>query len=94
MKPAICCVCGKIPSSLGDGDWVKFQDYDGETTPELTHPAGLEYFCNEHLKEGRSLISMKSIDALNKLRAAHSFDNTKEVSRTPQKKWWLRWLKS
>lgn len=92
MKPAICCVCGKSPISLDDGDWVKFKDYDKEATTELSHPIGLEYFCNEHIDEGRSLSNMNSVDALNKLKAMHSFNNVEEVSGNSNKKWWLRWL--
>lgn len=93
MKPAICCVCGKSPASIGDGDWVKFLDYDKEGTIELSHPRGLQYFCNEHIKEARSLINLTSDDALNKLKTIHSIDSTNESSHISKKNWLTRWLK-
>ncbi len=93
MKPAICCVCGKPSTSQDDGDWVKFQDYDEETTTELSHPVGLEYFSNKYIDEARKLVHMNSIDAVNKMKAMHSFDSIKEVNVISKKKWWQRWLR-
>lgn len=67
MKPALCCICGKIPASANEGDWLEFQDYDAEGIG-ISHPAGLEYFCDEHVGSGRRFISYTAAAALKKIK--------------------------
>ncbi len=71
MKPAVCCICGKASAFIDDGDWIEFRDCDSERTPQLSHPVGLEYFCNQHIEEARRFINMSSVDALYKLNAIY-----------------------
>lgn len=71
MKPAVCCICGKIPATAHEGDWLEFQDYHSEGIG-ISHPAGLEYFCDEHVAAARSLTGMDSMDALKQMRTAYS----------------------
>ena len=69
MKPAICNLCGKPRSSEeGKGDWLEFLDYENEEPVMITHPQGLEYYCDEHLEDARRLVHLNSIKVLEKLR--------------------------
>ncbi len=72
MKPAICGVCGRFQVA---GDWVEFQDYDESQLTSLTHPAGLEFFCNEHLGEALKLASQDESSALNALKMTYLSDS-------------------
>lgn len=67
MKPAICSICGKFPAA---GDWVAFQDHDEGQPIGLSHPAGLEYFCDEHVGAARRLVSLDAASALATLKKA------------------------
>lgn len=67
MKPAICSICGKFPAT---GDWVAFQDHDERQPIGLSHPPGLEYFCDEHVGAARRLVSLDAASALEALKKA------------------------
>ena len=67
MKPAICSICGKFPAA---GDWVAFQDHDERQPIGLSHPPGLEYFCDEHVGAARRLVSLDTASALATLKKA------------------------
>lgn len=67
MTPAVCCICGKIPTTDHDGDWLEFQDYDAEGMG-LSHPQGLEFFCGEHISSGRRFTSFTAAEALKKIK--------------------------
>lgn len=71
MKLAACCICGKIPATANEGDWLEFQDYHAEGIG-MSHPAGLEFFCDEHIDAARSLTGIDSTDALKQMRAVYA----------------------
>jgi hypothetical protein len=89
MKPAICGVCGKSAVESQNGDWVAFSDYKRLENEEIGHPDGLEWFCEMHLEEAKSLSTMKSSDALAELRNRHPYT---ESAKTKKKKsnWFQR----
>ena len=68
MKPAICCICGNFPAANNEGDWVAFADHDVEAEPSLSHPDGLEYFCEEHINAARCFTSFTAAEALKKIK--------------------------
>jgi len=96
MKPAICYLCGKSAldeSSDDKGNWVEFEDYKKESVDNLSHPIGLEYFCNEHFSEANRLKHKKSDEALIELKKIYFVikDNVILPSLIPS--WWQRLMK-
>lgn len=92
MKPAVCGVCGKIPTKTQMGDWVEFSDYDAEGEKDLSHPDGLEYFCDEHLNAARSLAGLPTAEALMQLRALYADHVDNQAAEATKKPFWKRWL--
>ena len=95
MKPAVCFLCGK--SAIEEpqdnkGDWLKFADYQQDSSTSLTHPEGLEYVCNEHLSAAKLLINKSSKEALLELQQKYGkFD--KAIYQGPmsnKQTWWQR----
>lgn len=68
MKPAICSICGRFPAT---GDWVEFLDHDERQPIGLSHPAGLEYFCDMHVDAARRLAGLDAASALATLKKAY-----------------------
>ena len=83
MKPAVCGVCGKSAIESHSGDWVTFSDYKQLDKDEIGHPEGLEWFCERHLEEAKSLLRLKSAEVLVELRNRHP---TTETTNTNKKK--------
>jgi hypothetical protein len=92
MKPAVCGICGKIPDKAQMGAWVEFSDYDAEGEKDLSHPDGLEYFCDEHLDAARSLAGLTSAEALKKLQILYSSSHVNQTNESPKKPFWKKWL--
>lgn len=70
MRPPICAICGKDFGDAGiSGDWVSFELTDEEKKYNkkfkepgfVGHPAGLEWFCDDHLQgaEEYSFLTLK-----------------------------------
>lgn len=94
MKPAVCNICGKTPSSTEDnGDWVKFLDYDNEAPTTISHANGLEYFCGEHINEARRLDNINVQEALIKLNEIYPHKEIEAADSKPEKKWWTIFFK-
>ncbi len=92
MRPAICELCGKpaideIPPN--EGDWIKFANYQLLDQFPLGHPAGMEYFCDEHLAAARPLAHETSEAALAKLREQYR-DLPPYKKATPPRSMWQR----
>lgn len=98
MKPAVCYLCGKSAieeNPTKKGDWIEFEDYKQESTGSLSHPIGLEYFCNEHLSASRRLKHKESGEALAELKEMFPPTESSVVSvvKANQKSsWWRRWI--
>lgn len=92
MKPAVCSICGKIPTKTQMGDWVEFSDYDTEGEKDLSHPDGLEFFCDEHIDAALSLAGMTSTEALKQLRALYADPVVNQNTESTKKPFWKRWL--
>lgn len=66
MKPAICVICGNR-SPIAEGDWVEFSDYTADSTNQITHPKGLEWFCNEHIEAAKSVSNLTASEGVKKV---------------------------
>lgn len=71
MKPAICLICGKNSLSAG-GDWVEFADYTPSSANDISHPKGLEWFCNEHLDAAKSVAELPSNEGISILKKRYN----------------------
>jgi hypothetical protein len=92
MKPAICSICGKSAIESRNGDWVTFTDYKRLDNEEIGHPDGLEWFCELHVEEAKSLSQLKSTEALAELRNRHPLTETTKTKK--EKSNWLRRLRN
>ncbi|BBA36912.1 putative uncharacterized protein [Methylocaldum marinum] len=90
MKPAVCGVCGKSAIESHNGDWVTFSDYKHPDNEEIGHPDGLEWFCEMHLEEAKSLSTLVSREALEELRNRHP--TTEKTKTRKENGGWLRRL--
>lgn len=79
MKPAICAICGNR-SPLIEGDWVEFSDYTTESSSQITHPEGLEWFCKEHLEAAKSISNLTASEGIRKLLQEHQLQTTSGTS--------------
>ena len=70
MKPAICAICGNR-SPLIEGDWVEFSDYSPESSNQITHPKGLEWFCKEHLEAAKSVSNLTASEGIKEILQEH-----------------------
>lgn len=96
MKPAVCCICGKSAvdnSSNKNGGWVEFRNYLEKESVGLLHPAGLEYFCGEHIAAALDFSNLDSEEALRKLKVAISCNNSDISFKSYNESWWRRLFK-
>lgn len=96
MKPAICGVCGKCAidkNSSKQGDWVEFSNYREEFSANITHPEGLEYFCDEHLSVAINFSNMDSHEALEKLKLLYPVQHTIPDEKNLKRSWWEKLIK-
>jgi hypothetical protein len=89
MKPAICGVCGTSALQSRKGDWLIFPDYKGVDNEELTHPAGLEWFCEHHLEAAKLLPGRTAPDAITELKKqyARTYSDSPKAGKAH---WWRR----
>lgn len=71
MKPAICYLCAVSVQQSPRGDWVSFKNHNRHSIGDIGHPNGVEWFCEIHLNEARSLTALTSSDALKELQRRH-----------------------
>jgi len=93
MKPANCHICGKsaVDEVIGsNGEWVEFNNYKPETSGDLSHPEGFEYFCSEHFPFAHKLAHKKSDDALAELKIMFSGENSSAFKAKGKPAWWRR----
>lgn len=72
------------------GDWIEFSDYRPQDTTSLSHPPGLEYFCDEHVEAAKLLASMPSTEVLTALE--EQFGRFPKYNSGPHlsRPWWQR----
>jgi len=93
MKPAICFLCGELAvdePQNNKGDWVRFSNFQEESSLAVDHPAGLEYLCGQHLYAAKRLVHENSDTGLLKLEEKYGrFDHKKEIRgiANPQNLW-------
>lgn len=92
MKPAVCAIFGKIPTKAEIGDWVEFSEYDPKSEKGLSHPDGLEYFCDEHIDAARRFAGSTSAEALKQLYAMYPKNLANQTYESLNKPFWKRFL--